>query len=338
MVLCLLAFLLAAPVSADAAPAAEPPPLRQVDKAFGRPAEIEVRGLPAEAAREAMSRAFAQITETERLTDGARPDGALALLNAAAGKGPQTVDPHLLAMLGRASDFCSWSEGASGPLGRDLYALWGLRSAVADPPTPEQVGKAAALTTCSRLTLSPEKGMAELAAGSGLDLWGFAEGLAVDGAVEALRQGGVANGFVRVGSVQRGFGDGPGGKGWPVALPQLPGLAEPADHLFLRDRALAVASAADHPLAAATPPAGAAAPYLSQRTGRPPEGVLAAAVMTESAADAQGLATSLFILGPREGQVRMGTLSPRPSVLWFLGSGAGEPVQVGYRWSEVGRR
>jgi FAD:protein FMN transferase len=335
MVLCLLALLLAVPVPGpDAASAAEPLPLRQVDKAFGRPAEIEVRDLPAEAAREAMSRAFAQIAETERLTDGALPDSALALLNAAAGKGPQKLDPHLLAMLGRASDFCSWSEGASGPLGRDLYVLWGLRSAVAEPPTPEQVEKAAALTTCSRLTLSPEKGMAELAAGSGLDLWGFAEGLAVDGAVEALRQSGAANGFVRIGSVQRGFGGGPDGKGWPVALPQLPGLAEPADHLFLRDRALAVASAADHPLASQP---GAAAPYLSQRTGRPPEGVLAAAVMTESAADAQGLATSLFILGPREGQVRM-TLRPRPSVLWFLGTGAGAPVQVGYRWSEVSRR
>jgi thiamine biosynthesis lipoprotein len=329
MISCLLACLLAAPLPAVAA--GEPAPLRQVEKAFGRPAEIEVRDLPAEAAREAIGRAFVQIAEAERLADGTRADGGLALLNAAAGKGPQKPDSRLLAMLGRASDFCSWSEGASGPLGRDLYALWGLRSKVAEPATPEQVEKAAALTACTHLALNPEKGTAELEAGSGLDLWGFAEGLAVDAAVEALRQGGVANGFVRIGAVQRGLGGGPSGKGWPVELPQLPGLEEPAEHLFLRDRALAVASVADHPL-------GEPSPYLSQRTGRPPEGILAAAVMTEAAADAQGLATSLFILGPREGQVRMGTLRPRPSVLWFLGTGAGAPVQVGYRWSEVGRR
>ncbi len=332
MVSGLLALLLAVPLSAaPAAPAAEPSPQRQAGKAFGRPAEIEVRDLPSEAAREAIGRAFAQIAETERLADGARPDGGLALLNAAAGQGPQKPDSRLLAMLGRASDFCLWSEGASGPLARDLYALWGLRSPVAAPPTPEQVEKAVALAACPRLTLNPEKGMAELAAGSGLDLWGFAEGLAVDAAVEALRQNGAANGFVHIGAVQRGFGGGPAGKGWPAELPQLPGQEEPAEHLYLRDRALAVASAADHPL-------GGPSPYLSQRTGRPPESILAAAVMTEAAADAQGLATSLFILGPREGQVRMGTLRPRPSVLWFLGTGAGPPVQVGYRWSEAGRR
>jgi thiamine biosynthesis lipoprotein len=325
MLPCLLALLLGAPL-----PVPEASPLRQADKAFGRPAEITVRDLPPEAAKEAMSRAFQQIAETERLAD-VGPGGGLAALNAAAGKGPQKPDPRLLAMLGRASDYCFWSEGASGPLGRDLYALWGLRSAVGEPPTPEQAEKAAALTACSRLTVKPEQGTAALEAGSGLDLWGFAEGLAVDAAVEALRQNGVANGFVRIGAVQRGFGGGPAGKGWPVELPQLPGLEEPADHLLLRDRALAVASAADHPL-------GGAAPYLSQRTGRPPEGILAAAVLTESAADAQGLATSLFILGPREGQVRMGSVRPRPSVLWFLGTGAGAPVQVGYRWSEVSRR
>lgn len=320
----LLAFLLAAPVGV-------PPPLRQADKAFGRPAEIEVRDLAPAAAREAIAKAFAQIAETERLSDAVRPDGGLAALNAAAGKGPQRPDPRLLAMLAQALAFCYWSEGAHGPLGRDLYALWGLRSAVAAPPDADQAEKAAALTACTRLTVDPEKGTAALEAGSGLDLWGFAEGAAVDGAVEVLRQNGAVNGFVRIGSVQRGFGKGPGGKGWPVELPQPPGLEEPAGRLYLRDHALAVAALADHPRAGA-------APYLSQRTGRPPEGILAAMVVTELASDAQGLATSVFILGPREGQVRMGSVRPRPSVLWFMGSGAGTPLQVDYRWSEVSRR
>ncbi|HEV7786683.1 MAG TPA: FAD:protein FMN transferase [Thermoanaerobaculia bacterium] len=332
MLPCLLALLLGAPL-----PAPQISPLRQTGKAFGRPAEIEVRDLAPAAAREAIDKAFAQIAEIERLSDGARPDGGLAALNAAAGKGPQKPDPRLLAMLGRASDYCYWSEGAHGPLGRDLYVLWGLRSPVPAPPNADQAEKAVALTACTRLTLDLEKGTAELAAGSGLDLWGFAEGVAVDRAVEVLRQNGAVNGIVRIGSVQRGFGKGPGGKGWPVELPQPPGLEEPAGRLYLRDHALAAAALADHPLAPPAPPA-VAAPYLNQRTGKPPEGILAAVVVTESAADAQGLATSVFILGPREGQIRMGAMRPRPSVLWFMGTGAGAPLQVDYRWSEVSRR
>jgi thiamine biosynthesis lipoprotein len=302
-----------------------------MDKAFGRQAEIEVRDLPRDAAREVIGKAFAEIAETERLSDGASPGGGLAALNAAAGKGPQKPDPRLLAMLGHALAFCYWSEGANGPLGRDLNALWGLRSALAAPPNADQAEKAATLTACSRLSVDPDKGTAALEVGGGLDLWGFAEGLAVDRAVEVLRQNGTVNGFVRIGSVQRGFGRGPAGKGWPVDLPQPPGLEEPVGRLYLRDHAVAVAALADHPL-------GATTPYLSQRTGRPPEGIVSTIVVTELAAEAQGLATSLFILGPREGQTRLGSLRPRPSVLWFMGTGAGTPLQVGYRWSDANRR
>src|SRR4051794_37688873 len=120
----LLALLLGAP------PSPSPSPLRLADKAFGKTAEIEVRDLPQEVAQVVIRQAFAEVAALERLTDAARPDGGLAVLNGAAGKGPQTPDPRLLTLLGRARDFCFWSEGAHGPLGRDLYALWGLRAPV----------------------------------------------------------------------------------------------------------------------------------------------------------------------------------------------------------------
>ena len=127
----MLPLLLALLAGAQAPPA--PVPVRQSMEAFGRPAEIEVRGLPPEEAHGAIQKALAEIAEIERLTAG-----GLAALNATAGKGPHTIDPRLLAALTRARSFCEWSEGAHGPLGRDLYALWGLRSPVDEPPSPEQ--------------------------------------------------------------------------------------------------------------------------------------------------------------------------------------------------------
>ncbi len=330
----IFALLLGAPSSPAQPPSSSATPLRLATTAFGRPVEIEVRDLPAQAAREAIQGALAEISGIERLTDASRPDGTLAVLNAAAGKGPQPLDARLLAVLNRALDFCFWSEGAHGPLGRDLYSLRGLRAPAADPPAPEPLAQAVGLTACDRLIVDAEHGTATLAAGSGLDLWGFAEGHAVDRAVEILRQKGVANGFVRIGQIQRGFGPGPGGKGWTVALPEVPGLDGPTGEIYLRDRALAVASQSDHPLQAS----GAGFPYVNQRTGVPARGTLATAVVTDLAVDAQGLATALLIAGAREGQLRLGSLRPRPSALWFLGSGASPPLQVGYRWSDVGRR
>jgi thiamine biosynthesis lipoprotein len=316
----MLPFLLALVVGAS--PAAPAP-----TQAFGRSVEIQIRGLSEEATREAVQKAFAGVAEMERLTT----DGTAAL-SAAAGKGPQPVDPRLLDILARAGSFCQWSEGAHGPLGKGLYSLWGLRSQVEDPLGSDAALQAAKAAACDLLILDPQKRTATLAAGSGVDLVGFAEGAAVDRAVEILRERKVDDAFVRIGPVQRGFGPGPAGKGWPVLLPQVPGLTEPADQVYLRDQSLAVAARSDHPLE------DGISSYLNQRTGVPAQGVLAAVAVTELAVDAQGLATTMLIVGPREGELRMGTLRPRPSLLWFLGTGEGAPLMVNYRWLEFTRR
>lgn len=316
----MLPLLLAIVVGAS--PAA-PAPIQ----AFGQPVEIQIRGLSAEATRDVLQKALVGVVEMERLaTDGS------AALSAAAGKGPQPVDPRLLDLLARAGSFCQWSEGAHGPLGKGLYSLWEPRSQVEDPLGSEAALQAAQAAACDRLTFDPQKRTVTLAAGSGVDLVGFAEGAAVDRAVEVLRESKVGNAFVRIGRVQRGFGPGPAGKGWPVFLPQIPGLAEHADMVYLRDQSLAVAAGSDHPLQ------GGASSYLNQRTGAPAQGVLAAVAVTELAVDAQGLATTMLILGPREGELRMGTLRPRPSLLWFLGTGEGAPLLVNYRWTDFTRQ
>ena len=334
MTFLLLALLLGPP---GAAPLPSASPIRLTHTAFGKPSEIEVRDLAPEVAREVIHRAFAEIADAERFTDPSRAEGGLGALNAAAGQGPQPVEAGLLAALARTRDFCVWSENAHGPLGRDLYALWGFRAPplpIPEPPSPERAAQAAGIAACSRLTVDVPKGTATLAEGSGLDFWGFAEGYAVDRAVEILRRHGSGNAFVRIGMVQRGFGAGPAGKGWLAVLPQVPGMEEPASRVYLLDKALASASQEDHPQAGAGKPF----PYVNQRTGQPAEGVVAAAAVADQAIDAQGLATILVITGPREGQLRLGSLRPKPSVRWFLGSGEGTPLQVDYRWSEVSRR
>ena len=45
----------------------------------------------------------------------------------------------------------------------------------------------------------------------------------------------------------------------------------------------------------------------------------------------------MFALGPRDGTMLFGSLSPRPSVRWILGTGAGPPVLTDVNWSVVPR-
>jgi len=330
----LLLTLLAAPVLPSQ-------PVRMSATAFGSPVEIEVRDLPAETARQAIQQAFAEIATVERLTDLEDSSvGGLGALNAAAGHGPQAVDARLLPALGRALDFCEWSEKAFGPLGRDLNRLWGLRSPVAASPLqkPEILDRALVAADCGQLRIDTEKKTATLAAGSAVDFWGFAEGLAVDQAVEVLRRQGVRNGYVhigKVGGVYRGFGKGSDGRGWSVAPPLAPGTTIPLSVLFLRDKALAIASLSDRPLKIGEE---TFSPWISHRSGQPVQGTVATLAVTDLALDAQGLAAALTITGPTEGQLRLGSLLPTPAMLWLQGSGAGEPLQITYHWSDVPKR
>lgn len=315
-------------------------PVRIASAAFGERLEIEVRDLPRETSNAAIQAAMAEVVETERLLrpDAAEPAGGIGSLNATAGQGPHAVDPRLMELLVRTQEFCYWSEGAHGPLGRSLYELWGLRgpkptmSAPPEPPDPQLVKAALDAANCGALKLRPAKNMAELAVGSRLDLGGFAEGHAVDLAVDVLRKQGVKNGFVQLGALQRAFGKGADGRGWKVVLPTFAGLDAPAGRFQLRDKAAAMISTLDGSLRIADQ---LFLPYLNQRTGLPAQGLVGVVTVTELAVDAQALAIAMALTGPREGELRLGSLRPNPSVLWFLGSGSGVPLQADHRWGEI---
>jgi thiamine biosynthesis lipoprotein len=310
-----------APVAAAPAPPAAPS--RFLARAFHLPVELHLLGLEPAAAEHAFRSALAELAEIEKLLDPANPESALSRLDALADGAEHPVDPRLVPLLARAADFCVWSEGAHGPLGRRLYAVWGAREPGSPPPSEDDLRPALAAGACDRLALDAAKSTVRVAPGSGFELRGFAEGFAVDRVADLLKEAGASSGLVGIGTVWRAFGGGPEGKGWPLALPAVPGLDGPPGKILLRDHALAVV------LSTAVPP------YLNQRTGKPPEGTLAVAALTDRGLDAQGLAVGLFVMRQREGQLRLGSLQPKPSALWWMGSGEGPPLQVHYRWSEV---
>jgi thiamine biosynthesis lipoprotein len=333
-----------APPAAPATPVAASPsspvhPLRATGAAaFGGALEVEIRDLPREAAEAAIQAAVTEVGEVERLTDPSRPEGELAALNAAAGKGPRRVDPRLFAALARALNYCLWSEGKEGPLSGNLHRLWGRDSGapLAAPPSPEELDRAIDTADCQRLILDSGKQTANLGAGSTLDLGDFSAGMAIDRAIEVLRQHGSTNACVQIDRVRRGIGPGRDGRGWMVDLPAIGGLREPLGRIFLRDQSLAIATIDDHPLSVADQRFHH---FINQRTGQPAEaGIFATLAITELAADAQALAATMTITGSQEGEMLTGSIRPRPSLLWLMGTGTGVPLMVEYRWTEVPKR
>ena len=299
--------------------------VRLAGRAFDAAAEIEVRDLPDATAESLITAAFQEID---------RSAAALRALESAAAAGPVALDPALRSITERALGFCYWSEGVVGPLGGELFRLLGLRAPVAALPNPETLSAALGSARCERATVDPANSRLDVAAGSRLDFFPFELGWAVDQAADLLKARGATNFEVVVGPVRRAVGPGPAGLGWRVQPPPPPGLEEPLSPFYLRDRAFALLSPADRPLSIAGDPV---VPYVDLRTGRTAGGVAQVMVVAELGADANALAYAMFAVGPRDGLVRLGGLTPRPSIRWLLGSGEGPPVITDHNWAAVPR-
>ena len=330
-----LVLVLSTPLSAAAGSAVLPPPgvpgdersapLRIVGSALGAQLEIEVRDLPRPAGEKALNAAWDAVVRAEQ---------ELSVLAAPDAGGKAALSDDLLGLMRRATSFCTWSDGASGPAGGAVYRLWTRSARSGALPTPDQLEEAAATAKCDRVTLSTETRTIAISPGSELDLRGFVRGWAVDIAVRTLADMGAKNARVGLGSVTRGMGAGPGGRGWPVPLPTLSASGNPESLVLLVDEALAVADPSSEALQVGREQIALA---FDLRSGKPATSVSSVVTVTKLAADAEPLAMAMSVLGANGGQIRLGSLRPKPSVLWLLGSGA-TAVVASSNWSAVRRQ
>ena len=311
----------------SAAPRSDFPVALQIaGSAFGVRLEIEVLDLPQPAAEKALGAAWDAVVRAER---------EVGKLTAAGGSARTVLSPDLFSLVSRALSFCTWSDGAAGPVGATVYRLWEESALRGELPTPDELEEAAKAARCAKVTLQSATRELRLTPGSGLDLRGFARGWAVDLAVRSLVEAGATNLRVGLGPVTRAVGPGPAPErtGWPVALPTLSASGSPLSRVLLQDQAIAV----PHPEPTDIQIAGERfQPPYDLRTGRPATGVSSVAAVTKIAADAEPLTMAMSVLGANGGQLRLGSLRPKPSVLWLLGTGD-TAVVASSNWSAVRR-
>lgn len=318
----LLAGLLAAPGAGAAAEDTRTQAVRLEGEAFDRRAVVRILGAPE--GKDAAQRALDRLAAL-----GKRFRDATETLNEEVSASREVpVASPVADLLERTLQFCDWSQGAHGPLGGALRVHW--EAAAGNPEPPPAPPFATESAACERLGITrgaDGRATASIAAGSRLQLEGFAQGFAVDRAVDILGEAGIDNALIRLGRIHRAVGPGPEGKGWPVLLPVFEGYDRPLDEIVLRDASLALVWRADWPVDRPL--------FVDQRSGELPDPIWATAVVSELAVDAQALAVSALVLGAREGRFRMAGLRPVPSVLWLQGRGQGRPLIMELNWSDL---
>ena len=259
--------------------------------------------------------ALAEIDRIDSLMGHYSPDSEVSLINRRAAEEAVRCSPEMAVVLERSQHFAQRSGGVFDITLGSLTRLWGFPDARRPPPAT-RVDSALALAGWEGLQLH-DRDARLLRRGARLDLGGVAKGYAVDRAVDALQDSGVACGLITAGGSIRFWGAKPDGRPWRLGV-QHP--RDPKQLVEVEDLGLAaLATSGDyqqyfewegerfHHL-------------LDPATGYPARRAVSATVWTDTAVDADILSTAVFVMGPDRGLEWIETV-PQTEVLVFFEEG-----------------
>lgn len=229
-----------------------------------------------------------------------RSDTEFARVNAARGEWV-TVSSDTLALLALARDLHARTDGGFDVAAGPLVSAWGFLKRQGRTPEPDELAAALAVSGSRHLEIDEAASRVRLLdAGAALNPGAIGKGWAIDRGMSFLQGAGVPSVLVHGGqSSVRAIGTQgpslPGRGGWPVGLrhPLRPGWRLAT--ITLCDKALGTSGSGTQFFIERGKRLGH---ILDPRNGRPAEGMLSATVIAESAAEADALATALYVLGP----------------------------------------
>ncbi len=261
--------------------------------------EVVLQGPHGTLLEEAATAAFREMERVEDTLSAWRSGSRIFAVNEAAGRTPVAVNPELFALLEKAVAVSRLSDGCFDISVAALGNLWNFQAEVFRIPDPLTVRDRLKRVGYRNIRLDPGAGTVFLEReGMRISLGGIGKGYAVDRAVAAVRKRGVGNGVISAGGDLKAFGTKRDGDLWNVAV-RNPRDAEKIICVIPLSNA-AVATSGDYERQRT----GGGKRYhhiLDPRTGYPARGCMSVSVVAKEAADADALATAVFVLGPREG-------------------------------------
>ncbi|HEX5445452.1 MAG TPA: FAD:protein FMN transferase [Pirellulales bacterium] len=280
------------------------------------------------AAADAAMAAFDLIDCLEAQMTVFRDESEIARINRSAAELAVEVEPRLFDLLCRAAELHRQTDGALDITAGPLTKVWGFYRRQGAIPGAAELAEARDRVGSQWLELDEAARTIQFRkSGMELNLGAIGKGYALDRAAEELLAAGIDSFLLHGGSssvLARGSCGLAGGDGWKVDLrhPLHPerSLAE----IRLRDRALGTSGAGTQFFRHQGRRYGH---ILDPRTGWPAEGVYSTTVITSRAADADALATALYVLGP-ERAATWCRQHPEVGLLMVLPGEGGKRVEV----------
>jgi thiamine biosynthesis lipoprotein len=247
------------------------------------------------AAAELITKVLGDVAELESQISSWQSDSDTARVNAAAGQLPVPVGPELYELLTISMRWARRTGGAFDMTGGPLYELWSEARAEKTLPSPEAIQSVLPHVGYQKVELGD--GTVRLTTtGMKLGFGSVGKGFAADRVADQLRDNGFTNFIIDAGGdliVSGLHGTSP----WSVGV-RHPRTQELLATTELTDSAIATSGDYEQYLLADGRRFGH---IIDPRSGWPVETVASVVVIADKGADADALATGLFVLGPDQG-------------------------------------
>jgi len=291
----LFAAIAAASCAGPIAP--ESSPLSDGRYVMGTVLEITLHGGSEREARSLLAELFAAAERLDATMTVFDSQSEISRLNAAAGSGPQAVDPEVAELLSRSIEYSRLTLGTFDVTVGPLVRLWTEAAVANEPPSRDALERARARVGVDAIRVHDDGRVELREAGVEVDLGGVAKGFAIDRMRPTLRKHGIVDALLDFGqSSTLALGRPADAPGWRLLVRG----PEDADLgvVTLSDQALSVSSSFGHWVEIGGRRYGH---VIDPRSGQPLVEPRQAVIVARDATLAEALSKALLILSPEAG-------------------------------------
>lgn len=260
------------------------------------------------------------------------PDSETSRVNARAAEEPVKVGPELLRLLLRAKRLHRETQGAFDVTVGPLLELWGFYTQQGHFPSKEELDSALKRVGMAHVQVDETSETVRFTRPEmRLDFGGIAKGLALDRALQILRNQGFTHGALHAGtSTVVALNPPPGGDGWTVRIRNPYNTVEENDYLDevrISEESVSTSSSAERFVEL---DGKKYSHIFDPRTGQPVRGVLSATAIAPSGLESDALSTAFFVLGIEGTKAYCKAHPAVRAILVVSDGGTPKPVRINF--------
>ncbi len=248
-----------------------------------------------------------RLKEVNRQMSHFQPDSELSRFNRAPANTPFKVSPDFARVVRLALELNRRSQGAFDPTLGPVINLWGFgeQTSARQTPSAAQLRAAMSQTGCQHLSVTAKDELVKDIPGLQLNLSAIAKGFGVDEMARVLRAHGLTNFYVSISGEVFTSGHNAQGRKWQVGIsaPVLNWVAGDPMAGILSLSGQAVSTSGDYQKFFFDDQGRRLCHIFDPKTGQPVQHNLGSVtVVADTCTLADGLSTTLFVLGPEPGR------------------------------------